>query len=528
MKPLKRNFMNRSYIYSTLFALAMVISFSCEDLEERPIGLLAPEGTFSSPADILSGIYGGYSSIEHEAFWGRKLPLSLVLRGDMVTIGDQTTAARRIEVDEMNMASNNGMVSEFWPKGYQALVAINYAILGAESVEAPEAELNPIVAEGRFLRAFIHYDFVRLFGEIPYIDVAFSDPNLAYTLPQNPVDASYEGIIEDLEYAKQWLPDIPADRWRPGKGTAAGFLASVHLTLGNWQSAYDEAKFVIDNSGSFQYSLEAEFADLFNPSLPNSSNEILFEIDFSGNDAAIALGGSNPSTDYMASVTGPRKDERFEFGEGWSVAVPSLAVYNTWDSRDYRKAVSFDTLMTYLGEDTPYTEWGDIPLNVARPHIAKYFRALGQSGAPSGLNGRDSEIDFPVMRYAEVLLTAAEALNEVNNGPTAEAEGYVNDVRRRARRELDSDPGNDRAFPANVTSGLGQDAFRDLVLDERRVELAFEGGRWYDIKRRQLGEQAFGPSGLEQQNFNPAKDYLFPKHQNDVDRNDNLKQNLNY
>jgi starch-binding outer membrane protein, SusD/RagB family len=222
------------------------------------------------------------------------------------------------------------------------------------------------------------------------------------------------------------------------------------------------------------------------------------------------------------------KDERFSIGEGWSVAVPALAVFNTWDGRDYRKSVSFDTVMTYLGADTPYTAWGTIPLNVSRPHIAKYYRALGQSGAASGLNGRDSEIDQPVMRYAEILLTAAEALNEINSGPNAEAEGYVNEVRSRARRELDTDAANNRTFPANVTGGLSQDAFRTLVLEERRLELAFEGGRWYDIKRRQLGVEAFGASGLEQQNFNPSKDYLFPKYQTDVDLNDNLSQNNLY
>lgn len=520
--------MRRFKILSSALTLGTVLTFSCGNLDEEPIGLLSPEGFFKTPQDVQVGLNGGYSAIEHEAFWGRKLSLTLLLRGDMVSIGDQTTAARRIEIDQMNMSATNGMVSEFWPKGYEALAAINYALEGAKSVDAPAEELNAVVAEGRFLRAFIHFHFVRLFGEIPYIDVAFSDPNLAYTLPQNPVEDTYAGIIEDLEYAKEWLPASPALRSRPGKGTAAGFLASVHLTLGHWDDAYAEAKYVIDNSSSFNYALEPEFADLFDASISTPSKELLFEIDFSGNDAAGAIGGANPSTDYWASVTGPRKDERFSFGEGWSVAVPSLKVYESWDSRDYRKSVSFDTLMTYLGAPTPYTSWGTIPLNVARPHIAKYYRALGLSGAPTGLNGRDSDIDQPVMRYAEVLLTAAEALNEINGGPNAEAMGYVNDVRSRARRELDGDASNDRSFPANVASGLSQDAFRTLVLEERRLELAFEGSRWYDIKRRQLGVQAFGPDGLEQQNFNPAKDYLLPKYQTDVDLNENLTQNDQY
>lgn len=520
--------MKKSLIISALFAICMAGAISCDDLAEEPVGLLSPEGFFKTPEDVLIGINGGYSAMEHEAFWGRALSLALLLRGDMVTIGDMTTTAMRIEVDQMNMSANNGLVGGFWPKGYEALAAINYALEGAKSVDAPEAELNAVIAEGRFLRAFIHYHFVRLFGEIPYIDFAFSDPALAYSLPQNPVDDTYAGIIADLEFGKEWLPDVPTHRSRPGKGTAAAFLASVYLTRENWSQAYAEAKWVIDNSGTFQYQLEAEFADLFDPSISAPSNEVVFEIDFSGNDAAGAIGGANPSTDYWASVTGPRKDERYTMGEGWSVAVPSLAVYNTWDSRDYRKEVSFDTVMIYQGAPTHYTQWGTIPLNVARPHIAKYYRPLGDSGAPTGLNGRDSEIDQPVMRYAEVLLTAAEALNEMNSGPNAEAIGYVNQVRSRARRELDADVANDRTFPADVPAGLNQAAFRTLVLEERRLELAFEGGRWYDIQRRRMAEEAFGASGLEQQTFNPARDYLFPKYQEDVDRNDNLKQNLNY
>ncbi|MEQ9306959.1 MAG: RagB/SusD family nutrient uptake outer membrane protein, partial [Marinoscillum sp.] len=130
--------MKRLSILSIFFALSMFITSSCEDLAEEPVGLLSPNGFFKTPEDVLIVINGGYSAIEHEAFWGRKISLSLILRGDMVTIGDQTTAARRIEVDQMNMASNNGMVSEFWPKGYEALAAINYAIEGAKDVEAPE------------------------------------------------------------------------------------------------------------------------------------------------------------------------------------------------------------------------------------------------------------------------------------------------------------------------------------------------------------------------------------------------------
>ncbi len=512
-------------------AVTLVVLFavsSCEDLTEEPIGLLNPEGFFASPEDVALGINGGYSLLGHEAFFGRKLSLSLLLRGDMATIGDMATPTRRIEVDQMNMSGNNGMVTEFWPKGYEALAAINYAIEGGENLDVSDEIINPTIAEGRFLRGFINYHFVRLFGEIPKIDFAFTDPELAYTLSQSPVDSMYASIIRDFEYAKQWLPDVPSMRSRPGKGTAAGFLASVYLTQENWESAYDEAKFVIDNSTSFQYELDEEYANLFDPSIGVASNEVLFEIDFIGNDASTnlsSLGGTNAAIDYLASVTGIIGDSRFSFGAGWSVAVPSLNVYNNWDSRDYRKAISFDTVMVFEGEEVPYTEWGTIPSAIPRPHIAKYFRALGESGTAASSNGRDSEIDYICLRYAEILLIAAEALNEINGGPTAEAIDYIDQVRSRARRELDADAGNDNLYPQNVNGGLSESDFRSLVLEERRLELSFEGGRWYDIARKKLGIEAFGPSGLEQQSFNPARDYLFPKYQQDVDINPNLSQN---
>ena len=131
-----------------------------------------------------------------------------------------------------------------------------------------------------------------------------------------------------------------------------------------------------------------------------------------------------------------------------------------------------------------------------------------------------------MMRYAEVLLIAAEALNEITPG-TTEADGYVNRVRTRARNKA----GVAQTYPANVTAGMSKDAFRTMVLEERKWELAFESKRWYDIARRKLGTQVFSASGLEgaKANFDPARDYLFPLPANELVRNPNLlPQNPGY
>jgi hypothetical protein len=170
----------------------------------------------------------------------------------------------------------------------------------------------------------------------------------------------------------------------------------------------------------------------------------------------------------------------------------------------------------YDGVFVPYTEFQ----GTKRPHIAKYWRFMGVSRDLV----TDTENNYAIYRYAEVLLTAAEALNEIS-GPTAEAQGYVNEVRARARNWA----GAANAFPADVDAGISKDEFRALVLEERRLELSFEFKRWWDIKRRQMGDDVFkGPNSLEPHaNFNNNQ-YLLPIRQRDIDLNPNLIQNPGY
>ena len=125
------------------------------------------------------------------------------------------------------------------------------------------------------------------------------------------------------------------------------------------------------------------------------------------------------------------------------------------------------------------------------------------------------------MRYAEVLLIAAEALNEIQPG-SADKYTYVNRVRARARNSNGVTSG---LFPEDA-AGLSQDDFRTMILEERKWELAFEFKRWYDIARRKLGEQVFGNSGLEQRpNFSASRDYLYPLPADELSRNANLLPN---
>jgi hypothetical protein len=496
-----------------LFLLAGLSILGCSDLEENPLGRLSPDGFFKSPQDVQTTINGAYGNMAEERFWGRKFSLPLMLRSDMVGIGDQGTAARRRDHDNFTVSDDNGMITNFWPRTYQIIAGANEAIAGATQLGLEDNQINPITAQAYFVRAYAYFHLVRLFGDIPYLEAPVNDLEAAKVVSKTSEAEVYNKIIADLEFAKEWLPDTQPSSAYPSKATAAAYLSLVYLTIEDFPKAYAEADFVIDNEGRFGLELAADFQDLFNATKQSGLNEALFTIDYNG------FRDGNYGQDYTAALTGIRANEVGGIGGGWSVAVPSIEVYNRWDGRDYRKAVSLDTIGVFDGAVDEFSNFPNYDSrNIQSAYIAKYTRF---PGVTSNGNGRGSEHNYAQMRYAEVLLIAAEALNEVTPG-TTEADDYVNRVRRRARNQA----GVMSAFPEDVTPGMSQDDFRTMVLEERRWELAFEFKRWYDIKRRKLGDQAFGAGGFEvRPNFSAQRDYLLPLPNDELQRNSNLEPN---
>ncbi len=486
-------------------------AISCTNLDEEPVGLLAPEGFFKSKQDVQTAIFGVNGALAHESLYGRAYVCNLLLRDDMCDIGNRSTATYRIQVNDFGVNSTNQWMSQVWQQSYVAISCANTAEAGAISLGLPDAEINPLIGEARFLRAFCYYNLVRMYGDLPYIDSPVSNPASVKTISRTPEVDVYKKIIADLEFAKEWLPakQISDCRTRPSKGTASSYLASVYLTIKDYQKAYTEAKFVIDNKAQFGYNLMADFQGIFRADKTSTNSEVIFSIDFLG---AINQGSYND--DLIIPMTYPR-----DINAGFGVVVPSMATYNSFNDQDYRKKVSFDTevLDPKTGKMVPYSAWKE-----ARPHIAKFSRFPGVTGA----GFRYSDNNYIDMRYAEVLLIAAEALAE-SSGPNAEAEGYLNQIRLRARNAA----GVVGTYPANVQTGLSKAAFVDTVMEERRIELAFEWKRWFDIKRRNLGDAAFKGSASTEPHttFDASRDYLFPVPKTELDVNPNLgPQNSGY
>ncbi|MEM1135898.1 MAG: RagB/SusD family nutrient uptake outer membrane protein, partial [Bacteroidota bacterium] len=473
---------------------------------------------FKSVADVETAVLGAYAHIANEQFYGRKLVLSLQLRSDMSDIGDRNTPGRRQQVNDFDMDSNNGMITAFWPRAYRIIGAANAGIAGVEIVggQSENEDLDALEAEAKFLRAFTYYHLVRIFGDIPYIDFFISNPDEVRDIAKTSETEVYANIIADLEFAKANLPDSYGGlRSRPTRGSAAAYLASVHLTLGNDQEAYNEAKFVIDNKDAFGYDLMPDFQELFDGSMADGLAEHIFMVDFLGQ----VTGSDNQNTDWMGPITGIRSVSLPNTNAGWSVSVPAMTVFESWDERDYRREVSFID-SAFIGEDLVGYDQFAPNHGSPRPHQGKYFRLCGSHRGDCG----QSDNNYSAMRYAEILLIAAEAANNLG-GRDAEVIGYINQIRARARNWA----GVQTDFPEDVTAGSGD--LTAIIREERRLELAFEFKRWYDIKRWDIGDEVFkGTNSLEPHaNFDASRDYYFPLPQDELDRNTNLlPQNPGY
>ena len=191
-------------IYTLLLIVLNLVA--CTDLEEDPIGLLAPEGFFKSTSDVEAALFGAYGLMADQRYWGRKQSLTIMLMSDMVDIGNEATATRRIQINDFESDATNGMVAEFWPQSYKIISAANNAIYGAEIIDADEDDKNALIAEAMFARSLVYFNLVRQFGDIPYLAETVSDPEAVANISKTSAAEVYENIIADLEFGKEYLP----------------------------------------------------------------------------------------------------------------------------------------------------------------------------------------------------------------------------------------------------------------------------------------------------------------------------------
>ncbi|KAA0992858.1 RagB/SusD family nutrient uptake outer membrane protein [Dyadobacter aurulentus] len=462
---------------------------SCSDfLSLQPAHQINENIFYKTPKDFETALVGNYAGLQglHNA--------SIVNIGDLMTDNAEiqwtSPTVSETEFDEMNPTPSNDFLNTVWSTCFATIARSNNILSRLESVEMPDAQKKQFRGEALFLRAYGYFYLVRLFGNVPIVDVAFRGPGeiMNFDMSRKPVSEVYNVITSDLTEAATLLTGVTLpSKSQASTGAAKTLLGKVYLTTKQYDLAKTALKEVIDSKA---YSLHPDYKKLFtngNDELPES----IFEIKY--------MSGNVGEGNQFSSIFTPARFDMAIFPgnmQGSGRVLPTPQVAKSYEKGDLRRPAS-------IGDS--------VLLNTGK--YEKEIYGLKFVDFTTGIVG-DGGINFTALRYADVLLMYSEALNETN--ATVEALTYINMVRSRA------------GVPA--LAGLSKANLALALEKERQVELFLEGHRWFDLVRtgrlQTVMNKYFQDAGLS---FTVADhETLMPIPLREIDINPNLGQNSGY
>lgn len=476
-----------------IISCASLVIGSCSeeflDVESRERIEAADRDEVFTPSDFVTGVYGMFTEWEYAFSY---LGITEII-SDNADKGANPggTGTDKHFLDDLEFTSTVPSVEAMWQIWYKTIGRANYALAFTESDETIDPQLQQrLIAETKFLRAYTYFFLVRSFGGVPIQgEIEFIngepviDPEVDLSSRATKEEV-YAYIEQDLLDAISALPTKSeyeaADLGRATKGAAQALLAKVHLYQEEWQLALDYANAVISSG---QYGLEDNYEDIWREYSENGT-ESIFEIQARGEE--IPHGVQQYSTTQGARGTS---------GWGWGFNVPSESLVAAFDaeSDEIRK----NATIIFAGE----TLWDgrEVSPSVENPRYNEKAYSSANDGAGDG------DKNIRVLRYAEVLLIKAEAAARLGDLETAMA--ALNEVRER----VDLEP----------VSGLSQQELIVKIWEERRLELAFEHDRWFDLIRTGQAPEAMAAHGKQFQ----EKHLLFPIPQAQLIQTPEMTQN---
>lgn len=494
--------MNRKKLLQGLTILGLIIALSVsQGCKKSFLDTAASSGTVSAQfwktqADATAAVNAMYADLHN---WNdiAFAPIALESMGsDDVTKGSVPTDATFMnEYHNFTVSAGEGQLDGFWGGMYANINFANQILDNVPAINMDASLKARYLAEAKFIRAYDYFRLVRAFGNIT---LRLHPPKSAadYNLPQVPASQVWTQIETDLTDAASVLPATysPADIGHVTKGAALALHAKVALYQKKWS---DVVNYTNQVTALGIYSLFPDFEKMFRTQNKNNS-ESIFEIQnmlIPNNPAA--------SNSQYSQVQMPRVSAA---AGGWGFNDPSPSLIAEFETGDPR----LKGTVIVTGTTTPE---GDL-IDASAPNPYYNMKSyVPFSEYVSGYN-QGCQQDKIVLRYADVLLMNAEANNELGN--TTPALAALEQVRARARQ------GNNAILPAVTTTDQG--ALRTAIQHERRVELAMEFERHFDIIRWGLGQQILGPQG-----FVTGTSELWPIPQNEIDISGGLlKQNPGY
>ena len=480
-----------------LIAIALLgFSFSsCSDfLEQNPQTDLSENDFYKTADDILSAVNGAYSSLQEGDIYGNWYVFGEI-PSDNTRNQLSGSVTTQNEFDQFYIDTQNSMIANFWKAASKVINRTNTILGRIDGIEINTELANRYTLECKFSRALMYFNLVRVYGDVPLVlkEISISE---SYDILREPKENVYNQIIADLKEAQ----DLPvsystAEDGRATQGAAKALLANVYMTLHKYAEAETILAEII-NSGRYSLlentpgSLNIDgYKNVFSP-VNHNSKEGIFEIQFlkggygEGSNYANNFAPENSGTNVVA------------VGGTGGNNIPEMDIYNAYEEGDLRR--DFSMSLGYY-DNRKNNEW------VESRYVCKFMDVPYQNN--------DASNNYPVIRYADVILMYAEALNQ--NGKTAEACKYLNMTRRRGFGYQTTE-----TSPVDLqTTDKAQ--FALMVEQERRVELAFENHRWFDLIRTGRAVEVMRSKGFSLNETN----LICPIPQKQIDVNPKLTQN---
>ena len=452
--------------YKFTFLIILGLLFTSCSLEEEP-PFLANENVYSSASNATSALFGIYEAMVQYEYYGNEfLFLTNINSGLMVTrrTGNRNNNSYNSTLSSLNPASGLVAIENSWIGIYQTIGRANDAINSATVFDNPstsdELVINDVIGQAYFVRAFNYFNLVRLWGEIPLRVTPTTTETIH--LAKSPIKDVYAQIIEDVKRAQQLMNGAVASG-TPKPQAADMLLSKVYMTLATassdaqdsslnyWQLAHDEA---IKAYGA--YSLHNNYDNLFLGTNGNNTEESIFE---------------------LQSVVGATLDHTRAFTPNWytkagtfgwfKINIENYDLHTATYPSDPRLVTTY--VSTWTRGNNGSTE-RSYPTNTARSNFGNSFPYLFKLGSRDPNNAvRETNKNFKIYRYADLLLMLSEISNELQNGQEIT---YVSEVLDRV------------GLTPHVGYSGGQDSFRTAIMREYQFELLGEGHDWFNNRRR--------------------------------------------
>lgn len=472
---LVRNFFPKRLLFISLLLITMD---SC-DLSENPNGQYSTESFYTNVKMLDLAVLNAYASLQNRSSYGEIIFTAFDNDTDLSHFqgAGASTGARGIA--HYTIDANFPEIESFWRLCYTGINSTNDVLANIDKV--PTTSPNDIAikaklkAELKFLRAIYYFDLVRYFGDVP-LKTNNSILGDNFQIPRTPKAEVYNQIVKDLEESipdLPWNDQVPASE-RATKNTAMGMLARVQLFRGgyslyqdgvrkrpdNYKEYYNEVlKWTGELIKSGKHRLNPNFEQIFIDQCKYllDPKENLFEIDLVAIQGVLSNG-------FVGTSNGLTTTAGIYARVGSWTRTHGFA-YSKFGTGDLRRDVSIATYsLNASGVKVPIT--ADKSFDWTAGKWSRVYQTDDQFKNVSMTN-----INFVVLRYSDILLMRAEALNELNEGPTIEAIELINQVRRRGYGKPITTPN----ITVDMPTGLNKQQFLNYIQDERARELMFEG-----------------------------------------------------